>query len=145
MSSKVLNLAIVAAALLLVSGLVLKLQDKPARGGSAALQATREHTAASAAKGKTTRSASGAKIVLQGSLASSGEKTPAPIKPPSTPLSTQPPSKLALTDVKNYKSENGMTVLVLRDGSELPVSAYVYKQLPESIRFRINYEREGEQ
>ncbi|WP_287417961.1 hypothetical protein [Oceanithermus sp.] len=141
MNGRTLNLLIVALALVLVAGLVLKLRARPQPAAApAASPATASDSAATdAGAGRTLVTEQGATIVLEGSLASETED--APTSEPAAPLNTLPPSQLALTDVKEYASENGLTVLVLRDGSKLLVNDFVYEQLPESIRFRLDYQR----
>ena len=157
MSGKALNLAIVLVALFLIAGLAMKLRSGSAANSapapapvSAAVEPDGaanapapggEAQAVEAAPKKTVTTESGATIVLEGSLAASEDAT-AEDAAPAAPLNTRPPSELALTDVKNYTTENGVTVLILRDGSKLMVNDFVYEQLPESIRFRLEYQRE---
>ncbi|WP_456415109.1 hypothetical protein [Oceanithermus profundus] len=142
MNGRTLNLLIAVLALLLVAGLVLKLRERP-QPAAAPAEPPAAATAAEATDpdpaGRTIVTEQGATIVLEGSLAS--EAQDAPKAEPAAPLNTLPPSELALTDVKEYASENGLTVLVLRDGSKLLVNDFVYEQLPESIRFRLDYQR----
>lgn len=140
MNSRVLNLAIVAAALLLALGLFFKLHSSAPVASSPSAPAA---ATVNAAGGKTLTTARGARVRFEGSLAGD-ETAPANDEPSTAPLNTLPPSELALTDVKEYKSENGLTVLVLRDGSKLIVNDFVYQHLPESIRFRLDYQREEE-
>ncbi|GEM88710.1 hypothetical protein [Oceanithermus desulfurans] len=142
MNGRALNLLIVALALVLVAGLALKLRTRPQPAAApAASPASASGAAATdAGPGRTLITEQGATVVLEGSLASE-ETQGAPTAEPVAPLNTLPPSQLALTDVKEYASENGLTVLVLRDGSKLLVNDFVYEQLPESIRFRLDYQR----
>ncbi|WP_456446458.1 hypothetical protein [Oceanithermus sp.] len=141
MNGRTLNLLIVVLALVLVAGLVLKLRERaqPATAPAAPPAAATGVEAPDSGPGRTMVNEQGATIVLEGSLAA--EAQDAPKAEPVAPLNTRPPSELALTDVKEYASENGLTVLVLRDGSKLLVNDFVYEQLPESIRFRLDYQR----
>jgi len=139
MSGKALNLTIVLVALLLVAGLAFKLRNGSTPAAAATPSPTRQNDATDVQK-RTLTTESGATIVLEGSLATAEDADGAG-EIPAAPLNTLPPSELALTDVKNYATENGLPVLVLRDGSKLLVNDFVYEQLPESIRFRLEYQR----
>ena len=148
MNGRTLNLLIVGAALLLAAGLGVRLLGGPGANGQA-------DTAAPASPGatETTGSATqtgpddleivtetGARVVFEG--AGEEDEAASVDDPAAVPLNTLPPAELALTDVVSYERENGMDVLVLRDGSELLVTDFVYEKLPESIRFRLEYQRE---
>ena len=149
MNGRTLNLLIVGAALLLAAGLGVRLLGGPGANGQA-------DTAAPPSPGATETTGSGAnqtepddleivtetgaRVVFEG--AGEEDEAASVDDPAAVPLNTLPPAELALTDVVSYERENGMDVLVLRDGSELLVTDFVYEKLPESIRFRLEYQRE---
>jgi hypothetical protein len=153
MSAKTLNVFIGVVAVLLVLGLMVKLFGQPDPAKTATTPAGPTAQAPTAVSGEGPRdnpanvqvetAASGAQIVYAGDFADEGEgiEEPSADRPP---LSSLPPSELTLKDVANYVSENGVLYLDLKDGSRLMVTDFVYEQLPEGIRFRLNYQR-GEQ
>ncbi|HGY10640.1 MAG TPA: hypothetical protein ENK37_11425 [Oceanithermus profundus] len=137
-----INAAIVVLLVLTVAGLVIKART-PRPGVQAAAEPGYTATQAVPSveeSGRAEVTPSGAVVVFEGEQ-EEGEDEPLEDPALAEPLSSKPPSELALTDVKNYTTKNGLTVLVLQDGSELIVNDYVYKQLPESIRFRLEYRR----
>jgi len=150
MNGRALNLLILVAALALLGGLGvrwLQQSDQQVRGApdhapveSLAPSKPMDTFKAASENRREVVTEKGARVVFKGGDdEESGTATAVGASP--APLNTLPPSELVSTDVANYTRRNGLDVLVLRDGSELMVNDYVYRQLPESIRYRLNYQR----
>lgn len=58
------------------------------------------------------------------------------------PASLRLPEDIRLADVAETKTVGAQTVLVFRDGSELPLSPEVQSRLPNDVRLRLTYKRE---
>lgn len=61
----------------------------------------------------------------------------------SIPAGLRLPEDIRLSDVAETKMVGAQTVLVFRDGSELPVNPEVQSRLPSDVQLRLNYTRGG--
>jgi hypothetical protein len=76
----------------------------------------------------------------------SGEVEPAALTPsqasPIAPMAETAPDRLEPSMISFIRQNAGRKEIVFRDGSTLVVDDFTYRQLPEDVRFRLDYTRE---